>query len=454
MFMHPSRWLSPCIALLFSGCVLAPGGLDAERDRLASSGAPFAKALAERDLPPLTPTPTWRELLQRAFLTNGEIEAAWQEWRGAVARVTGESTWPSTNVEIGFERMFSDERMSAWDRTSLDVGFDADTMLDLPGKTAQKGSIALAEARAAGERFRARKFALQREFIEMWVDLARLEEQIGLQEEILALNRSSSSAASRAAVMGSNSTNLVRARIELATVENEILASKASASQAAARLRAIANVGPDVVIRARDSWPARRAPELADDELLALAAQTNPRLVEFARSVEGRTDALELARAEWWPNISPRAGLTGSVSRFIAASVSLPVAIPRVKAMIEEARAGLAGSEAMARQGALDVRAAITAELLAWRDAERAHAFLAGTIVPLAQELAFLAGNAYAGGTIMQVEWLDAMRAVVDARSALLEARAARESSLARVEEWLGVDLETLGKNPEVSHVR
>jgi outer membrane protein TolC len=255
-------------------------------------------------------------------------------------------------------------------------------------------------------------------------------------------------------MIGSNSTGIVRTRIELAAVENGILSLKSAAGQAVAKLRGIAHVPPDVAISAKGSWPMRRTPQLADDEIIRLAALSNPRLVELARSVEGRADALELARAAWWPNISPRAGLTGSMSRFIGASLSLPVAVPRVRAAIEEAEAGLARAEALARQGASDVNAALTAELLALREAERARSFLEGTLVPLANELSSLARNGYAGGTVSQMEWLDAMRAVIDTRRALLDARAARETSLARVEEWIGFDLEMPLKAPEVSDVR
>lgn len=448
------RVCAPLVTLVCGACVLAPEGLDSEREALLARGVPYEREFAARELPPLSSPPTWRELLQRTFLTHGELEAAWQEWRGALARVTSASTWPSTNVEIGFERMFSSERMSAWDRTSIGVGFDPDTMLQLPHKTELMGSVAFADARAAGERFRALKFALQRQFQEAWIELARLEEEIVLKEEVLALRRSGSAAAERAAAIGSNSSGLVRTRLELAALENEIQSSKASALQAAARVRGLANLTPEVEIRARDAWPMRDAPALGDDEILSLSALTNPRLAELAHALAGREDALELARAAWWPNVSPRAGLTGSVSRFLGASFSLPLAIPRVRAEIEEARAALSGAEALTRQGSADVRAAVTAELLALREAERAHAFLEGTVVPLAAELSTFAELAYAGGTASQMEWIEALGAVVETRLALLDARAAREASLARLEEWMGVDWATLVQGPEVSHVR
>jgi outer membrane protein TolC len=453
MLQNIKRWIAPCLAALSCACVLAPKELEGESDKLAHDGAPYALPFAERTLPELSARPDWHELLYRSYLANGELEAAWQEWRGAVARVTSEATWPNSNVELSFERVVSGG-MSAWESTSLGVGFDPEMMLALPFKTELSGSIAFAEARAAGERFRAARFALQRRFVEGWVELARLEGLIALKEETLALQGSASSAAERGALIGSNSAGFVRTKIALSALENEILGLKSAAEQAAARLRAVAHVPPGVVISARDAWPMQGAPRLADDEILALAARSNPRLAELARAVEGRADALELARAAWWPDIAPSAGLTGSMTRFIGASLSLPLSIPRVTAQIEEAQAGVERSQALARQGAVDVNAAITAELLALREAERAHVFLEETLVPLANELSFLARNAYAGGTSSQMEWLDAMRAALDARLALLDARAAREASLARLEEWVGVDLVTLAPAPEVSHVQ
>ena len=108
MLKYIRRWIAPCIAALSCACVLAPKELETESDKLAHDGAPYALPLEERTLPALSAQPGWHELLYRAFLQNGELEAAWQEWRGAVARVTSESTWPNSNVELSFDYAVSD----------------------------------------------------------------------------------------------------------------------------------------------------------------------------------------------------------------------------------------------------------------------------------------------------------------------------------------------------------
>jgi outer membrane protein TolC len=190
---------------------------------------------------------------------------------------------------------------------------------------------------------------------------------------------------------------------------------------------------------------------LTDAEIFALAAQSNPELLALAHEVEGRDDALDLARAQWLPDIVPHVSFTGGLSQVLGASVVLPTMIPAIRAGIESAKADLARSQALARQGQADLRARLTAELVALRDAERATRLFADEVVPLAHRLAESARAAYSGGAVPQREWLDALRTELDAKTALLAARAARESSLARIEEIAGIDFETLAPSTEVS---
>lgn len=440
------------LGALCGACVLAPDGLQEERDTLASSAENFGDEFAARAWPPLPEAPTWRDLLQRAFLSNGDIEAAWHEWRAAVAAVTRMSTWPNTNVELGLEYLFSSENMTTWNRTTLSAGFDAMQTLELPAKTSLRGEIALSDARAAGERFRAAKFALQRRFLESWIALAKLEAEAGIQAESLALLRLSASAAERGAAIQSDPRELMRARLEVARAEDALARLRSMRSQTCVAIHALIGAPADVEIKAPDTLPAPRALELGDAGLIALAAESNPKLAELARRVQGRDDALELARAAWWPDVVPMAGLTGNASRFLGASISLPTGLPAIRAAIEEAQADLARSRALDRQGTTDVNASITAELLALRDAERATRYLSETIVPVARQLAASARSSYASGIATQREWLEGLRAELEAQTALVEARAARETSLARLEELVGVDFETLANKAQVNH--
>src|SRR5687768_15588988 len=117
--------LSLSLAALLSGCVLAPKEAKQEQLRLDEAGKTYSQPFAKRELPELPAQPTWREVLRRAFLTNGELEAAYWEWAMAVSRIQQAGSYPNSPVSVGFEYMFSDESMKAWDRTTISAGFDA-----------------------------------------------------------------------------------------------------------------------------------------------------------------------------------------------------------------------------------------------------------------------------------------------------------------------------------------
>src|SRR5262249_51638221 len=86
------------VVLLVSGCVLAPPGTSNEKTRLDVAGKPFEPAVENREIPELPDTPTWREVLRRAFLTNGELEASYFQWKAAMYRIDQAATWPNSNV--------------------------------------------------------------------------------------------------------------------------------------------------------------------------------------------------------------------------------------------------------------------------------------------------------------------------------------------------------------------
>ena len=123
-------------ALAFAGCMMKPketGQLDRE---LQEAGKPYQKPFAQRQLPELPSPAGWQDVLQRAFLANGELEAAYDEWQAAMHRIAISSYWPNSNVTLGFEYMFSGGGGKTWDRVTTSAAFDPSATL----KTANEGS--------------------------------------------------------------------------------------------------------------------------------------------------------------------------------------------------------------------------------------------------------------------------------------------------------------------------
>src|SRR5688572_29962915 len=94
----PGLGIAILAALLVGGCSLAPEGRDEERSRLDAAGASFERPFESRSLPELPAEPAWQDVLHRAFMAHGALEAAYFEWKAAVERVDIASAWPNSNL--------------------------------------------------------------------------------------------------------------------------------------------------------------------------------------------------------------------------------------------------------------------------------------------------------------------------------------------------------------------
>ncbi len=428
----------------FAGCELTPSGFKSEQARLAEAGGPVEPKGEERELPKLSAAPTWQDVLHRAFLANGDLEAAYFDWKAAVQRIEMASAYPNSNVSIGYSSMFSSERMKSFDRQTFSAGFDSSMNLSFPTKVVKKGEIALDEARATGERFRAAKFDLQRRVLVAWADYALLAERLRIGREQIALTRMSADAIRARAQAGGAQRDLLRTYVSVRAAEDSITSIEAELSASRAMLNGMLSREPGAVLDPPSAVPTPRPMSVGDDVLLAAAVDRNPELAALAHQVQGRTDALELARLRWIPDISPTAMFTGGVSQAFGAAFMLPTNVVEIRGGIREAEAMLRGSEAMLRQAKRDRAASLVATLVAFRNSERQADLFDTGIIPLTERLVTNTRQAYAGGSAMYGELLDAQRTLLDAKLVVAQARAMREKQLAELEALLGTDAEAL----------
>jgi hypothetical protein len=265
-----------CLALVGSGCVLAPKGMEDERAHLRSAGESFELATDRRRLPELSPEPDWREVLRLAFLANGDLQAAYFEWKAALERVAVEAAYPNTNVSLGFEYLFSDQSMKSWDRTTLTVGFDPMQNLSFPKKVVVSGRAALEAARAAGKRFAAAKFELQRQVLTAYAEYALLAEKMRLQRELVALRRVAAESARGRLAAGGEQRDLVEAEMELRLAENDLENLDAETPEQRAALNALIGRDPTLALPPPGEVPPPRAIGADDATLLMVAVDGNP----------------------------------------------------------------------------------------------------------------------------------------------------------------------------------
>ncbi|MBK7874835.1 MAG: TolC family protein [Planctomycetes bacterium] len=432
-----------------AACAVLPEGLDAERERAAAASADYATPYPERALPELPPAPELLPLWARTLRAHGELESAWHAWQARLDAVTRAASFPNTNVELSAEHALPMEGRSAWDRTTLRAGFDPMQSLWGRGKLAAAGEAALAEARVAGERFRARRAELKRALVEAWIEWLAAREEARLVADALELEQLAVASRDARAGGGGEVALLVEARIAAGRARDEAARADVRDATRLAALNALLARAPDAPLEPPAAWP-RRELALSLDALQTLAAERDPVRAERRAETDARERELVLARKEGRPDVAPMLGVVGSLETFVGASLSLPLNRQRVRALVAEARSALRAAEADARQAERDRRAALATAHRVFEDAERARALFADELLPLAARACDDAEAACAVLGSSTDEWIEVRRMQIEVRRVELEARVARELALAEIEEGLGTDLEGLAE--ETNH--
>jgi outer membrane protein TolC len=434
---------------LLGGCAFTPAGRDAERARLDQAGQPYTLTFEARELPDLPAEPSWRDVLHRAFMANGELESAYFEWAAAVERVDIASAWPNSRVMLGYGVELGPSEMKTFDRMSFDLAFDSMQNLAFPVKTKREGMIALAEARAAGERFRGAKFGLQREVLALWAEYAMLAEQARIGREQVQLSGLVAQTARSRIRAGGEQDDLLRADVAVRTDDDALRSLEARLGVVRAELNGLLARDPDAPLAPPARTPDPRPVPADDATLLARAAQQNPELGALAHAAQARADALERARLEWVPDINPSVSIMGTATQAIGAAVMLPTTVTQIEGGIREAGAMLRGSQAMLRQAQREKAAMVVATLVLLRDAERQAALFEESILPAAGRIANVMQQRYAAGATSYLDLIDAQEMLLEARMVLAEARAAREQRLAELEELIGADIEAIAASAD-----
>lgn len=432
--------------LALGGCTLAPPGTIEERAKVGELSTIFEPPLEPDQLPRLPARADWRSVLHRAFLANGDLRSAYFEWKAALARIDQAATWPNSNVALSFSYMFSAEKMKAWDRTTIGLGFDPSMNVSLPIKVQTAGLVALEGARQAGEKFRAVKFELQRKVLSMYLDLALAEEKIRIDRRNLQLLKLVSDTASSRSQAGGPLQDLLKAQIETQMAENELASLQAEAKSMRGQLNGMLARDARAPLSLPPSLPSPRPVAASDAQLIAVAVDQNPELAGLARQVAGRKDALELAKLAYFPDIIPSASVTGTLSQTIGAMVMLPTRLPAIRGAIDEADAMAKSTEAMLQQAHSDRAASFVANLYIMRNADRQSALYRQRIVPAAEQLVDSSRNEYAAGTVGFAELIDSLRTLITTRRTVAQIRIEREKRLAEIEALAGRDVETFSR--------
>ncbi|HXG44729.1 MAG TPA: TolC family protein [Gemmatimonadales bacterium] len=420
--------------------------------RLGKAGVIAAWALlsgavaghAQAGAPGLTLGDVYRQLMT----ASPALEAARARAAAAEARVAPARTLPDPQLQF-----------SLMNRAVPGFGFSDPLgmnqiqlmeMIPFPGKLGAAGRTARAQAGAAGARAEEVRWELRNRAAMAFYDIYAVERSILVAEETRQLLRDiATTAQTMYAVAEGRQPDVLRARIEVDRMTEEILRMETMRETMAARLNAVLNQPAETPVPAarRPAFPAA-LPDL--DSLIARALAQRPMLAAGKQEVLAADGAYSLARREIWPDLQVgvaygwRPMPEGGTDRM--ASVMLGVSLPvfaasrqlkmrqEARAMQEMARADLAAMEA-------ETRGRVATAYAELRQARRLRELYRTTLLPEASATVASSLAAYRVGDVNLMTLLDAQMTVNRYRQELLQLEAAEGKAWAELEMLLGQEL-------------
>ncbi len=250
--------------------------------------------------------------------------------------------------------------------------------------------------------------------------------------------------------------DVIRARLDVAQAENDLIANQRDIANARAALNRLIGRPLAAPVGAADSLAVPPPlPPLDDLERLGLAAR--PELASLASQRAGARAAVTLAREYWLPDlfIGLNRDYAAEGPALFTTGIALPLPVffwQHSKGEIAEARyrerelaASYADLEAQVGQ---DIRAAWATADAALRQA----VYLRDELLPTAREAYRIASVSYGLGGSSALEVLDARRALLDAESQYTDALTAASGARADLQRAAATPLDSLDSGD--SHVR
>ncbi|MHC4478132.1 MAG: TolC family protein, partial [Planctomycetota bacterium] len=364
---------------------------------------------------------TLQDYLRFAALNNAQLKARFHEWKAAVEQVPQAKSLPDPKFTYGY---FIEEVETRVGPQQQRVGL----MQVFPwfGKIEARTDAAAASAKAAKKRYEAEKLKLFYQVKELFAEYAYLARAVEIAGQNLDLLRHFEEVA-RTRYMAAAGTHpdVIRAQVELATLEDVLKSLEELRQPMSAKLNAALN-RPSLEVL---PWPQQEPftqMQIAPEQMTAILVKTNPELAELGHNVEAAKYRVELAKKKFWPDIgvgvdwigtdeAPMSGVRGSGRDPVVLmfSMNLPIWRDNYKAAERQAMAKL--RQISHQKVELENRLLAQAQktLYDLQDSNRKISLYRDSLLPKAEELLQASELAYQGGTVDFLSLIDAQRTLL-----------------------------------------
>lgn len=442
--------------LLLAGC--AGSFDDRAYERFATEQGYFAdRSFAARGA---TPTPTTkpaepelgdssqlRDYLTYAALHSPELRSAFSAWKAALEKVPQIRALPDPrftyrNYIEAVETRVGPQRNA----------YEISQTFPWLGKLELRGDIAAEQAKAAFHRFEAARLKLFYRVHKTYDEYYYLRRAIRSTEQNVELLTQIESIARRRYAVGADShPDVIRAQVEQGMLADRLRTLQKLRVPTMARL----NAALDRPANAPLPWPTeipRPSSDFSDEQLLAWAAEANPEVQALNREIAARKVGIELARKEYFPDVTLGVNVIDTGSARGAMSVSdsgknpviamvslnIPIWWDKISAGVREAR--WRHLRAVSDKAALlnSLSADVAMALFEFQDSGRKVNLYRDTLIPKAEQALQASQTAYAAGKAGFQDYLDAQRVLLEFQLSYDRSQADRAHRMAELEMLVG----------------
>jgi outer membrane protein, heavy metal efflux system len=397
-------------------------------------------------LPVLSRDASLEKTLRYADLSNGDLLAAWHEWRAALERVPQVRSLDNPQLSIGymfaadpFARRETPLDMKKWTVDRGIIGFSQ--MIPWPGKRQTRADKALCEAVASAERFRRMRFDVRNQVLAAYVEFVYNQWLTDLDAENVRILKQIYEAASHQFHAGElRETDVAKLDIEILRGESELRAAQIDRDRRLAELNSILNRDPRTTFTAL-GLDGVNLETSSTGRLLRIAACNNPELEEIRRRISARGADVVLAELERYPDFEINLPQVQTLTQMAMIGFTLPIRCDRINAGIREMTAMRDAELARLRNQEHGVPARMVVALTMLRDAQRVLDDYEGRITVKTNEVLTLQQQYYGAGAGDILSVLDTERTLIDIGRLVIRARADRVRAMGEIESVAGCEL-------------
>ncbi len=404
------------------------------------AGEPVADANTPRTL---------QQYLQYAALHNAGLKAAFEEWKGAVEQIPQAKALPDPTFTYSY---FTEQML-----TRQQAGIMQ--MFPWFGKIEARTDAAAAAASAAQRRYEAARFELFAQVKDVFYEYAYLASATRIARDNVELMRHFEEVArTKYITAAATHPDIIRAQIEVAKLQDELVSLERLLGPTVARANAILNRPADAPL----PWPQvepGRLPEVNRADLVAMLKQRNPELQAAEFDVERLRQEVDLARRSYYPDIgigvewmdmaSDMSDGGGEDEVALGVQLNLPVWRRSYRAAEQQARAAARRARYQQKQLTNDLVSRAERALYEFEDSGRKLQLYGDVLVPKAEALVGASEAAYAAGTVDFLSLIDAQQTLLEYQLQRERALANRRQRLAELESLAGTEFPTAGAKSE-----